>query len=221
MMRPIRSAVPIIAMLLVPLLGGCNTVPQTEYDAAIEENTNLRDRIATLQTNLEQAREANEAYETQNAELRRENEELASRPASGASGPSTGFEDIEGVESGRRAAGEVVVNVASDILFNSGSAELRAGAKATLDRVAGVLASQYASNEIRVEGYTDTDPLVKTKAKWGTNENLSFARAHAVEQYLIRKGVDNNRIYSAAFGPSKPKGSKKDSRRVEIVILGS
>jgi len=219
-MRLIRLAAPLMATLLVPLLGGCNTVPQTEYDAAIEENTNLRDRIATLQTNLEQARQANEAYEDQNAELRQENMTLAQRAAREAT-PRTGFEGIEGVETGRRAAGEVVVNVASDILFNSGSAQLRKEAKQTLDGVAGVLQSRYASNTIRVEGYTDVDPLVKTKDKWGTNENLSAARALAVETYLVNKGIDNNMIYSAAFGPSDPKGSKKASRRVEIVILGS
>ena len=83
-----------------------------------------------------------------------------------------------------------------------------------------MLKSSYSNNEIRVEGYTDGDKLVKTKAKWGTNENLSAARALAVETYLVGKGIDNDRIYSAAFGPSKPKGTKKDSRRVEIVILG-
>lgn len=214
----------LLALILAPVLliaGGCDTVPQTEYNAAIEENTNLRDRIATLQTNLEQAREANEAFEAQNSELRNENQALAERASRADRSPPTGFEGIEGVETSRRAAGEVVVNVASDILFNSGSAELRSNAKRTLDGVAGVLKSQYGSNEIRVEGYTDTDPLVKTKDKWGTNENLSAARALAVETYLVNKGIDNNRIYSAAFGPSKPKGSKKTSRRVEIVILGS
>ena len=76
------------------------------------------------------------------------------------------------------------------------------------------------SHEIRVEGYTDTDKLVKTKDKWKTNERLSAYRALAVEEYLVAKGVNNDRIYSAAFGPSNPKGSKQASRRVEIVILG-
>jgi len=74
---------------------------------------------------------------------------------------------------------------------------------------------------VRIEGYTDTDKLVKTKAKWHTNENLSAARALAVEGYLVSKGVDNDKAYSAAFGPSKPRATKKDSRRVEIVILGN
>lgn len=207
---------PLLAIAM--LLGGCNTVPKAEYDAAIDENTDLRDQISALQTNLDQAKNANDAYETQNSELRSRNSTLESQLAQAG---NTGFEGIDGIDVDRRARGEVVVGVESDILFNSGSADLRKEAKATLDRVARVLGSEYASNEIRVEGYTDTDPLVKTKNIWKTNENLSAARALAVEAYLVSRGVSNDRVYSAAFGPSKQKGSKKESRRVEIVILGS
>jgi chemotaxis protein MotB len=207
---------PILAIAM--FLGGCNTVPKAEYDAAIDENTDLRDQIAALQTNLDQAKDANEAYATQNNELRSRNSTLESQLAQSS---TTGFEGIDGIDVDRRARGEVVVGVESDILFNSGSADLLKNAKETLDRVARVLNSEYSSNEIRVEGYTDTDPLVKTKNIWKTNENLSAARALSVESYLVSKGVNNDRIYSAAFGPSKQKGSKKASRRVEIVILGS
>src|SRR5690606_20701045 len=121
---------------------------------------------------------------------------------------------IKGVDLSTRAGGEIVVGVAGDVLFASGSNTLRNDAKSTLDQVAQVIKSTYTGNEVRVEGYTDSDKLVKTKEKWGTNENLSAARALAVEAYLVGKGVDNDRIYSAAFGPSKPKATKKDSRRV-------
>jgi outer membrane protein OmpA-like peptidoglycan-associated protein len=41
----------------------------------------------------------------------------------------------------------------------------------------------------------------------------------AVESYLAGKGVDQDRMYAAAFGTSNPRASKKESRRVEIVIL--
>lgn len=221
MLNP-RLKLTCLSLTAIFVLTGCKTVSQREYDAAIEENTELRDRIASLQTNLDQAKDANSAYESQNSQLRSENQRLSESLNNAATRvPSTGFEGIDGIDVDRRSRGEVVVGVESDILFASGSADLRGDAKSTLDRVASVLKSQYGSNEIRVEGYTDTDPLKKTKAKWQTNENLSAARALAVESYLVSKGVDNNRIYSAAFGPAKTKGSKKESRRVEIVILGS
>lgn len=209
-----------LGSLSMVVLSGCNTVSQRDYDAAIDENTQLRERIAGLQENVRQASDGNKAYEQQNADLRAQNQRLQSDLTDALARPATGFEGIDGIDIGARSGGAIVVGVAGDVLFASGSDQLRKEAKATLDQVAKVIKSTYASNEIRVEGYTDSDKLVKTKTKWGTNENLSAARALAVEQYLVGKGIDNNQVYSAAFGPSKAKGTKKDSRRVEIVILG-
>ena len=200
-------------------LVGCKSVSQRDYDAAIDENTQLRERIAGLQESVRQANESNSAYQSQNDQLRNDNARLQGELNAANAQPRTGFEGINGVDLSTRN-GAIVVGVASEVLFSSGSADLRSKAKSTLDEVVGVIRSQYASNEIRVEGYTDTDKLVKTKKKWVTNERLSAHRALAVEEYLVSKGINNDRIYSAAFGPSKPKGTKQASRRVEIVILG-
>lgn len=223
----------ILGLTLASLLtlGGCSSISQREYDAAIEENTELRARIASLQGSVRESNDTTGSFQEQNEQLRNENARLAAElaaanaAAEAARSRPTGFEGVNGSNgidvSRRGGGGEVVVNIAGDVLFNSGSADLRSDAKKALDQIAQVLKSTYSNNEIRVEGYTDSDPLRKTKAKWGTNENLSSNRAQVVESYLVSKGVDNNRIYSAAFGPAKPKGTKKDSRRVEIVILGS
>jgi chemotaxis protein MotB len=199
-------------------LVGCKSVSQRDYDAAIDENTQLRERLAGLQESVRQANESNSAFQSQNDQLRADNADLQSELASAQAQPRTGFEGINGVDLSARN-GAIVVGVASEVLFSSGSADLRKNARQTLDEVVSVIRSQYGGNEIRVEGYTDTDKLVKTKDKWKTNERLSAARALAVEEYLVSKGVDNDRIYSAAFGPSSPKGTKEASRRVEIVIL--
>lgn len=205
----------ILSMTLV----GCKSVSQRDYDAAIDENTQLRERIAGLQESVRQVSESNNAFQSQNQQLRDENSRLKGDLDAAQSQPRTGFEGISGVDLSSRN-GAIVVGVASEVLFSSGSADIRSNAKQTLDQVVGVINSTYSGNEIRVEGYTDTDKLVKTKDKWQTNERLSAARALAVEEYLVSKGVNNDRIYSAAFGPAKPKGSKQASRRVEIVILG-
>lgn len=205
------------------VLGGCNTVSQRDYDAAIDENSQLRERIAGLQENARQANDGNSAFQQQNEQLRNDNQRLQSDLSAAQealnSRPTTGFEGISDINVGMRSGGAIVVGVAGDVLFASGSDSLRSDAKATLNEIANVIKSDYSGNEIRVEGYTDSDKLVKTKKKWGTNERLSAHRALAVETYLVGRGLDNNRVYSAAFGPSKAKGTKKDSRRVEIVIL--
>ncbi len=214
-----KTRLAVLAIGLVGMLGltGCKSISQADYDAAIDENTQLRERIATLQGNVQQANDRNAQITQENARLRDENSRLSSQPAQPA-GRQSGFEGIAGVDVGMRAGGEIVVGVAGDVLFSSGQATLRNQAKTSLDQIAQVLRSQYANNQIRVEGHTDSDPI--KKSGWKTNERLGAERAMAVETYLVSKGVDNDRIYSATFGPSRPRGSKQDSRRVEIVILG-
>lgn len=214
------SKLVLVAMgALSMMLMGCKSVSQRDYDAAIDENTQLRERLAGMQESMRQAEENNSAFQNQNEQLRSENARLQSELAAAQTQPKTGFEGISGIDLSARG-GSIVVGVASEVLFASGSATLRNDAKRTLDQVISVLRNQYGGNEIRVEGYTDNDPLVKTKDKWQTNERLSAARALAVEEYLVSKGLNNDRVYSAAFGPSNPKATKQASRRVEIVILG-
>ena len=117
------------------------------------------------------------------------------------------------------AAGDVVLTVAGDVLFPSGQVTLKTEGRRELDRIARMIMSQYPTKTIRVEGYTDSDPI--RKSSWKTNERLSSERALAVEAYLVARGVEADRIYSAAMGPARPKSSKQASRRVEIVILAN
>lgn len=214
-----KTRLAVLAFGLVGALGltGCKSISQADYDAAIDENTQLRERIATLQGNVQQANDRNAQITQENARLRDENARLSSQPAATGGGRQSGFEGIPGVDVGMRGGGEIVVGVAGDVLFSSGQATLRNQAKSSLDQVAQVLRSQYAGNQIRVEGHTDSDPI--KKSGWKTNERLGAERAMAVEAYLVSKGIENDRIYSATFGPSRPRGTKQDSRRVEIVIL--
>lgn len=117
--------------------------------------------------------------------------------------------------SGDRGA---VFVVAGDVLFDSGQTTLKSSAKKELDGIASNIKSQHSGQNVRVEGYTDTDPI--KKSKWKTNEALSEARASAVRDYLVSRGISSGRISAVGMGSSKPKPSKKDSRRVEIVVVG-
>ncbi|MFT5422500.1 MAG: chemotaxis protein MotB [Phycisphaerales bacterium] len=195
-------------------LGGCKSVSKAQYDAAVQENSELRDRLATLQDSVRQGNGQSQSLESANQQLASENARLQALVDSG----QTGFEGIAGTSVARRGDA-IAVTVAGDVLFDSGSVSLKSSAKSSLDRVVSVLQRQYSGNAIRVEGYTDTDPI--KKSDWKTNERLSSERALAVESYLVTKGVENERVYSAAFGPAVQRATKKDSRRVEIVILGN
>jgi len=203
-----------IAAGLAAGLGGCNKVSKTDFDLAMQENQELRDRLAQEQAARQEA-------QTRGASLEQENLNLvanADKTRATGSRSATGFEG-SGYESYRTAGGEVVVSAAGDVLFDSGKATLKSTAKAGLDKVASVIRSQYAGHLIRVEGYTDGDPIVKSS--WKTNERLSGERAMAVEEYLVSRGLSRNQIYYAGFGSANPRATKKDSRRVEIVILAA
>ena len=196
----LRAAV----LMSVPLvMVGCDTVPKSDYDAAITEASMLRQE-------LEAERSRAQRLSQQVGDLENRNRDLVAQQ-------QTGFEGIEGAGVSSRGD-DIVVSVAGDVLFASGSVDLKTASKQTLDQIAGVIQSDYPDNAIAVEGYTDTDPI--RKSQWETNERLSAERAMAVEAYLVSKGVSNEQVHSIAFGPAHPKASKKESRRVEIVVLG-
>lgn len=202
--RMILAAIGLGATLF---LGGCNNVKKADYNTAVDENTELRSRLDEAQASLTTVSE-------QNAALSAENQLLASENSRLSSGGLTGGDSYGSQSGGGR---EVIIEIAGDVLFASGQVTLTADGKRALDRVASRLNSEFSGRTVRVEGYTDSDPI--RKSGWKTNERLSAERAMAVEEYLVSKGVSKDRIYAAAFGASKPRSSKPSSRRVEIVIL--
>ena len=84
--------------------------------------------------------------------------------------------------------------------------------------------SSYPESQIRVEGHTDSDPMVKSKPVWGSNENLSRARADYVKKLLTDTGVSSSQVVTSGVGSSHPieagstKRAKSHNRRVEVFI---
>lgn len=118
-------------------------------------------------------------------------------------------------------AGTTTVNFLGDALFDSGKATLKESAKAGLDKVASALKKQYAGKTVKVQGHSDSDPI--KVSKWKSNQELSQARAKAVQDYLVLKGADPKLVSSEGLGDTKPKSTnpaeKSKNRRVEIVVL--
>jgi chemotaxis protein MotB len=193
---------------------GCTNVKRADYDAVFDENNELRGQLAAIEGERAMWIDTKGKLEQENADLASALEEMRD---SGAVDSGGGLH-VPGTKISMRGS-DVVVEVAGDVLFDSGKTTVKSSAKETLNRVAQVLSDEFSGYAIRIEGYTDTDPI--KKSKWGTNEHLSFERAFAVEKYLASHGVNTKRMYSAAFGPDKPRGSKSESRRVEIVVLGN
>lgn len=195
-------------LVVAAALTGCSNALKDENAALMQENAELREQKARLEASLGMEQSQRAALEDEVRNLR---EALAKRGV----GSDDGFGG-DGVTVSRRGS-EIVVGVAGDVLFDSGKATIKSSAKNTLDQIAATIRQRYPNNVIRVEGYTDSDPI--RKSGWKTNERLSAERALAVEEYLVSRGLSNDKVYSAAFGASNPKATKKESRRVEIVIV--
>lgn len=190
---------------------GCSNVKKGDYDEVIAENNELRGQLAAIEGERAMWLDTKSKLEQENADLAAALEQMK---ASGAIGPQGQI----GEATMYMRDSDVVVEVAGDVLFDSGSATLKSSAKRTLDQIADAIRQQFPGNPIRVEGHSDTDPI--RKSNWKSNEHLSFERALAVEKYLASRGVSATSIYSAGFGPDRPRGTKQQSRRVEIVVLG-
>ena len=114
-------------------------------------------------------------------------------------------------------------SIGSDVLFSSGKATLKSSGKTALSKVARDLKGSYSSLPIRVYGFTDSDPI--RKSKWKDNLELSANRSMAVTRYLISKGVDDERIETIAMGAThfltsnKTRAGKSQNRRVEIFVI--
>jgi chemotaxis protein MotB len=118
--------------------------------------------------------------------------------------------------------GRMVVALATDILFSSGSADLSPQGMGAISEVSGVLAS-IQGRKYQVEGHTDNVPI-KTD-KYPSNWELASARALTVVKTMIGAGMPPDRVSAASFGEYKPVAAndtaagKAQNRRIEIVIV--
>lgn len=219
-MNPSMINKPVVLLLALIVLTsiGCQR--------SVAERNALMDQNREAQAEIDRLRMANDSLladlASANSEISRLIAENASLRAAKAPTPppttnrGTGFEGIDDVTS-ERSGNLVTVRVASDILFSSGKVDLKSTAKRTLADVSSVLNAKYSGKTIRVEGYTDTDPI--KKSGWKDNLELSLQRAAAVHRYLQQQGIDAERMYAAGFGATNTLGSKAASRRVEIVVV--
>lgn len=121
--------------------------------------------------------------------------------------------------------GSLVVLRFSDA-FQSGSEKLKADARLKSGLLAA--ANELAKSpgvQIQVVGHSDGQKMVKSKPRWGTNVNLSRARAQTVATELSKHGVPAGRIGVDGRGSVEPlvfpENSAKDraqNRRVEIHV---
>jgi chemotaxis protein MotB len=134
--------------------------------------------------------------------------------------------EILGDRSDVRVVGDRFV-LQSEVFFDTGRADLKPEGLVELDKVAMALVELEKKIPsdlawvLRVDGHTDVRPII---GLFRSNWDLSAARAIAVVQYLIAKGVSPQHLVAAGFGEFQPidlgrtEDSYRRNRRIEFKL---
>lgn len=123
--------------------------------------------------------------------------------------------EIENIKAEKTERGLVLT--LTDVLFDTGEAELKPGAEKAIDYLADFL-DENQERMLLIEGHTDS------RGSDELNRELSKRRADAVMQALVAKGVNADRLKTEGHGEAYPVASnetmagRQQNRRVEIVI---
>ena len=111
------------------------------------------------------------------------------------------------------------IELPENISFDTGRATIARRSEALVGRIADKLNANPGVRRIRIEGHTDDVGSAKK------NQELSQARAEAVRDLLIRKGVDADRLQAVGFGNTRPLDTHRNAeararnRRVDFIIV--
>jgi chemotaxis protein MotB len=121
----------------------------------------------------------------------------------------------------RMDARGVTLEIASDLAFNIGSADLSYPIEDFLIKLVETMGK--ATYAIAVEGHTDNVPI--RSSTFPSNWELSAARASAVIRFLTNQGVAADKFRAIGFGDTAPKvpndsaENRAKNRRVDITFL--
>jgi chemotaxis protein MotB len=116
----------------------------------------------------------------------------------------------------------------SEVFFDPGQAVLKPEGRVEIDKIATALIELEKQIPpdipwvMRVDGHTDIRPIANVQ--FPSNWELSSARAIAVVQYMISRGISPQRLVAAGFGEFQPLDAEKTdeafrrNRRIELKL---
>jgi outer membrane protein OmpA-like peptidoglycan-associated protein len=215
---------------------------QIEYAVAVAEQNRAENRLEELQDEKQRVlldtREAQVEEARRQAEARAEEAERKAREAETARRQAESAR--EQAEAARQEAEEArreaealkqqlselaakqtdrgLVLTLGDVLFETGKADLMAGAARSIDKLAEFL-RENPERSVLVEGHTDSTG--------GESFNLSLSqrRADSVRSAIMARGISPRRVLARGYGEQYPvanndtSAGRQQNRRVEIVVL--
>ena len=177
-----------------------------ELKAALEQKKGeldqLKTRISELEANLKECAEMKlKALDADKDGIPNESDLCPNTP--------------EGVQVDKLGCGPDQVILLKGVNFAFGTSELTDEAKRILDGVADIL-KRYPELKLEVAGHTDNI------GDRQNNIRLSQARANAVKEYLVERGISPDRLVAKGYGPDQPiadnstRAGRAANRRVEL-----
>jgi outer membrane protein OmpA-like peptidoglycan-associated protein len=108
--------------------------------------------------------------------------------------------------------------VIGNVLFETGSTQIKGSSKVMLDDVAQALKEHPEIHHVYINGHTDNVGAAKI------NQKLSEGRAAAVKKALNDRGIDDSIMYPQGYGETRPlapnvtKAGRAKNRRVEFYL---
>ena len=115
----------------------------------------------------------------------------------------------------------VSLRLEGELVFGSGSAELRPEALPLLDKVAAIALERV--ERLDVEGHTDSLPI--QNERFPSNWELSSARAGSAARYMISRNVPRSRVRAVGYADTEPIAANDTpqnralNRRVEFLFV--
>ena len=202
-----------------------------QVDILNQQISALRKQLAAIQEALEASESSGREAQAKIADLgQRLNVALAQKVQELARYRSDFFgrlRQILGQRPDIRVVGDRFV-FESSVLFESAKADISPAGKLSLDSLAAAVLDLEREIPpdipwiLRVDGHTDSKAI--SGGPFKSNWELSAARAIAVVQYLISKGIEPTRLAAAGFGEFQPIDPGTDdealahNRRIELKL---
>lgn len=210
------------------------TVAQADLVRKLDEvtvmNVALQDRLKAAGQSLDQVSAEKGSLTQALADTRRQLEELRKQQAA-AEARVAQFQELikrfqKLADAGKLKVvlrnGRMVIELPTDVLFDSGKSEIRKEGRDTLNEVGKVLASM-SDRQFQVAGHTDNVAI--STPKFPSNWELSTARAVEVVKLFITTKVQEKHLSAAGYGefdpvaPNDSADNKQKNRRIEVTLV--